>query len=211
VRPANPAPRKAFNQQEILMLRLVALALAVLLAGCVTTEVDDQGNPVKRGPTDEIVTDKAGRLILRPTHIKPPTTIIVNEGTPTEREIILLGVEGASKEQAPITFAKIEEYYDTWVAPEAQREIYVKPGLGADLNARTIYGLVYVQAFRDAGDRKVEIIPDAYLCINQAMVSEGLLRMRDPREIPDERLRASMVELEKEAKRKKLGLWSEIR
>jgi hypothetical protein len=190
------------------MLRLVALAFAVLVAGCVTIETDEKGNPINRGPTDEIVTDNAGRLIVRPTRIIPPTTIMVNEGTPTEKEIILLGVEGVDKAKAPITFAKVQEYFDTWVAPEAQREIYVKPGLGANLNGRTIHGLVYVQAFRDAGDRKVEIIPDAYLCINQAMVSEGLLRMRDPREIPDERLRASMVELEKEAKRKKLGLWS---
>ena len=208
MRRANPVPCKTFNLREIQMLRPVVLALAVVLAGCVTVEVDEKGNPINRGPTSEIVTDNAGRLIVRPTRIIPPHTIIVNGGTPTEKEIILLGVEGVSKQEAPTTYAKCEEYYAKFIAPEAQREIYVRPALNADLSARTIYGLVYIQAFRDVGDRKVELIPDAYLCINQSMVSEGLLRMRDPREIPDERLRDSMVELEKEAKRKKLGLWS---
>ena len=68
------------------------------------------------------------------------------------KEIILLGVEGVSKQEAPTTYAKCEEYYAKFIAPEAQREIYVRPALNADLSARTIYGLVYIQAFRDAGD-----------------------------------------------------------
>lgn len=190
------------------MLKLVALSLAVLLAGCITNEYDKDGNPIKRGPSDELVIDDNGRLVARPTLGVAPHTIIVNGGTPTEREIRLLGVEGLPEGKAPKTFVSCQEYLKKFVVN--QGEIFIKPALDADLRGRVIYGLVYIQAYeRNADDTPGPIIPGGYLCVNQAMLSQGLVKIRNKLEIQDERERQRLVDAEQSAREKRLGLWSD--
>ena len=189
------------------MPRLVALSLAVLLAGCVTQELDSHGSPIQRGPSDEIVVDGSGRLVVRPTRIIPPTTIIVNGGTPTEREIKLLGVEGLPEREAPITYATLQTFYAKYVAKEEQ--IYVKPALATDFKQRTIWGVVYLQMYRELENGELQIIPDRYGIVNMYLLSLGLVKMRNPLEIEDEQLRARMIAVEKQAKELKRGLWSD--
>jgi len=189
------------------MARIAILSLALLLAGCITTEVDGSGKPIKRGKSEEIVLDDAGRMVARPTTLKAPHTIIVNGKTPTEREIRLLGVEGLPESDAPVTFAKIQEWMAKYLAAEEQ--IFIKPALDSDMGRYLIYGLVYVQAYeRDADGKPGKMISGGYLCVNQAMLSEGLVRIRNADEIEDPALRERMKKAEAKAKADKKGLWS---
>lgn len=189
------------------MGRIAILALFVLMAGCVTVEVDADGNPIKRGKSEELVLDDAGRLIMRPTLLKAPHTIIANGNTPTEREVRLLGVEGMDESDAPITYAMTQEWMANYLAGEEQ--IFIKPALDSDLNRYTIYGIVYVQAYQRGADGKPgAIIPGGYLCVNQAMLSEGLVKIRNINEIADAGLRDRMQKAEAKAKAEKKGLWA---
>ncbi|MBX3474050.1 MAG: thermonuclease family protein [Planctomycetes bacterium] len=189
------------------MARMAILALTLLLAGCITQEVDNSGNPIKRGKSEELVLDSAGRLVARPTLLKAPHTIIVNSNTPTEREVRLLGVEGLPEKQAPRTFAMTQEWMARYLAAEEQ--LFIKPAIDSDLQRYTIYGIVYVQAYETGADGKPgRMIPGGYLCVNQAMLSEGLVRIRNINEIEDAGLRDRMVKAESRAKAEKVGLWS---
>lgn len=189
------------------MGRWAIFGLCLVLAGCVTQEVDDAGNPVRRGKSDEIVTDDAGRLIMRPTLLKAPHTIIVNGNSPTEREIRLLGVEGLPQRQAPNTFAMTQEWMANYLAGEEQ--IFIKPALDSDVRQYVIYGVVYVQAYERLADGKPgRIIPGGYLCVNQAMLGEGLVKIRNIAEIADPGLRDRMQKAEARARAEKKGLWS---
>ncbi len=189
------------------MGRIAILGLVLLLAGCITQEVDDSGNPIKRGKSEELVLDDAGRLVMRPTLLKAPHTIIVNGDTPTEREIRLLGVEGLSESDAPVTFAMTQEWMAKYLAAEEQ--LFIKPALDSNLNAAVIYGLVYVQAYERAEDGTPgRMIAGGYLCVNQAMLSEGLVRIRNIQEIEEPGLRDRMQKAEASAKAAKKGLWA---
>ena len=182
----------------------LSLAFCVILTGCVTQEYDSEGNPVGKDALEtDLVVDDAGRIIARPTRLIPPDRMIVNGDTPTEREIRLLGVEGLPESDAPTTYAMTQEWLRRWVAEED--EVFVKPAVNAELDADVIYGIVYLRAKDpDTG----ELIPDGYVNMNMAMLSQGLVRIRDLREIEDERLRARMKEAEELARREKHGLWS---
>jgi hypothetical protein len=180
------------------------MLLALVLAGCVTQEVDESGNPITpRALEDKLVVDDDGRIIARPTHLIPPDRIEINGDTPTEREIRLLGVEGLPESEAPITYAKTQEWMRKYLAEED--EIYIKPALDADLDDSIIYGIVYLRAVDEKTGRD---IPDGYVNVNMAMLSQGLVKIRDLREFQDEDLRDRMAEAEAMAKREKRGLWS---
>ncbi|MCA8910218.1 MAG: thermonuclease family protein [Planctomycetes bacterium] len=185
----------------------IIIGFALLLPGCVSQTVDSEGNPIgKTKLSDELVIDSAGRVIARPTHIYAPDRIVVNGDTPTEREIRLLGVEGLSEDEAPITYQKSQEWLHNYVAGED--EIYIKPAINADLDADIIYGIVYLRA----RDKKTgEPIPGGYVNVNMAMLSVGLVKIRDLREFEDEGLRQRMQEAQDMAKREKEGLWSKTR
>jgi hypothetical protein len=182
----------------------IIIAFTLLLSGCVTETVDERGNPVGKAKlSDELVVDSAGRIIARPTHIYAPDRIVVNGDTPTEREIRLLGVEGLSEDDAPVTYKKSQEWLHNYVAGED--EIYIKPAINADLDDRVIYGIVYLRARdADSGDP----IPGGYVNVNMAMLSVGLVKIRDLREFEDEGLRDRMKKAQAMAKREKEGLWS---
>lgn len=177
---------------------LFILFLSALLSGCVTRTYDSQGNLIdENGLDEELVVDDNGRIIAKPTHIYPPDRIIVNGGTPTEREIRLLVVEGAPREEAPNTFARSQEYMRKVVAPA--NEIFIRPSLDAELGDYVIYGIVYLPA-RD--------VPGGYVNVNMAMLSQGLVRIRDVREVDDKGLQERMKAAEDRARRGKEGLWS---
>ncbi|MCC6466239.1 MAG: thermonuclease family protein [Planctomycetes bacterium] len=188
-------------------MRLVLmLPLLLLLAACTTVEVDDEGKPLDRKLSEDLVLDTDGRIVARPTRLIAPHTVIINGGTPTEREIRLLGVEGLPEKEAPATFARCQEWMRKYLAEE--QELFVKPALDSDLGAGVIYGIVYVQA-RD--EETGQVIAGGYVNANMAMLSEGLVRIRDAKEFQDERLRARMKDVEAEAKREKRGLWGEAK
>lgn len=182
----------------------IIIGFSLLLSGCVTTTVDEQGNPISDEKlSDELVIDPSGRIIARPTHLYAPDRIIVNGSTPTEREIRLLGVEGVPEEEAPTTYLKAQEWLHNYVAGED--EVYIKPANDSDLNGKIIYGVVYLRARdKDTG----EVVPGGYVNVNMAMLSKGLVKIRDLREFQDEALRERMKEAEALAKREKEGIWS---
>ena len=182
----------------------IIIGITLLLAGCVTNTVDEQGNPVgKAALDDELVLDDAGRIIAHPTRLIPPDRMIVNGDTPTEREIRLLGVEGLPEEEAPNTYAECQEWMARYLA--AEDEIYIKPSLDVDMDAEVIYGIVYLRA-RDEDTGKE--IPNGYVNVNMAMLSKGLVKIRDIREFEGNDLRERMQKAQDMAKREKLGLWA---
>lgn len=183
---------------------LLCLSLCALLSGCVTRTYDSEGNPIGKDNLEtDIVVDDYGRIVAKPTHIYPPDRIVVNGDTPTEREIRLLVVEGAPRHEAPNTFAKSQEWMRKFVAPAD--EIFIKPSLDAELSDEIIYGIVYLPALDSKTGRP---IPGGYVNVNMAMLSQGLVRIRDLREVDDEGLKKRMKEAESIAKRNKDGLWS---
>jgi hypothetical protein len=186
------------------MRTLCLFALILTLTGCVTEQLDERGNPVKPAELeDKLVIDDDGRIIARPTYLIPPDRIEVNGGTPTEREIRLLGVEGKPEDEAPVTYAKIQEWMANYLSKESEN--YIKPALDTDLDDRVIWGIVYLRA---VDPETGEDIPDGYVNVNMAMLSQGLVQIRDLREFQDEDLRDRMAEAEAVAKREKRGLWS---
>ena len=186
------------------MARLwIIIGVCLLLAGCVTQQVDSEGNPVKPIELEtELVLDDDGRIIARPTRLMPPDRMIVNGDTPTEREIRLSAVEGLPESEAPVTFQKTQEWMAEYLAK--QDEIYIRPSFDSNLENDVIYGMVYLRAVDETGRE----IPGGYVCVNQAMLSQGLVRIRDLREIRDARLREGMQNAQDLAKREKRGLWS---
>ncbi|MBZ0135387.1 MAG: thermonuclease family protein [Planctomycetes bacterium] len=186
------------------MTRLcIIIGLCLLLTGCVTQEVDEQGNPIKPPALDkDLVLDEDGRIIARPTRLIPPDRMIVNGDTPTEREIRLSAVEGLPESEAPVTYKKTQEWMAEYLAK--QDEIYIRPAFDSNLQNDVIYGMVYLRAVDEDG----RDIPGGYVCVNQAMLSQGLVRIRDLREIRDERLREGLQKAEDLARREKRGLWS---
>lgn len=186
------------------MARLWIIIVSVLLAGCVTQQVGPDGRPIEPPKLEtELVIDESGRIIARPTRLIPPDRMIINGDTPTEREIRLSAVEGVPESEAPVTFKKTQEWMAEYLAK--QDEIYIKPSFDANLDANVIYGMVYLRAVDpDTG----KDIPGGYVCVNQAMLSQGLVRIRDLRELRDERLREGLQKAQDFAKREKLGLWS---
>jgi endonuclease YncB( thermonuclease family) len=180
----------------------LAISLLLICAGCVTT--DDKGNPIGKSTLEtDLVVDSYGRIVGRPTRLVPPHTIIVNGDKPTEREIRLLGVEGLPESEAPNTYAECQEWMARFLA--AEDEIFIKPSLDSRLDAPVIFGLVYLRAYDEETQQPV---PNGYVLVNMAMLSKGLVRIRNLNEIEDSRLRDSMQEAETRAKREKLGLWS---
>jgi endonuclease YncB( thermonuclease family) len=186
-------------------MRTLLIIIAVgLLSGCISQQVDDSGNPIKPPELETgLVIDDSGRIIARPTHIYPPDRMVVNGETPTEREIRLLGVEGLPKEEAPNTYAEAQEWMAKYLAGED--EIYIKPSLDSDLDSEVIYGLVYLRA-RDPETGKE--ISGGYVNVNMALLSKGLVKIRDIREFEGNDLRDRMKAAENIAKREKIGLWS---
>ncbi len=182
---------------RIILLSMFAL---LLLAGCGMTQPEDKGT-IGDGLGTNLVVDKDGRIIGHPTHLEAPGIFIINGGKPTEREIRLLGVEGLSEEEAPITFAKTKEWLYNYVRNE--QEIFIKPGIGTDLADHVIYGLIYLSAVnKETGKR------GGYVCVNNAMLWHGLVRIRDLNEIEDVDIREGLKKAQDHAKREKLGLWS---
>jgi hypothetical protein len=184
----------------------LTLALLCTLCACVTTEVDDDGRPISRKLDDEIVVDEDGRILARPTRLVAPHTIIINGGTPTEREIRLLGVEGLPEAKAPRAFAECQEWMAKYVAKED--EIFIKPALDSDLKNRVIYGIVYLYARENEDDPKSPLIPGAYRIMNQALLAKGLVRIRNIEEFPDPAMRERMQKIEDRAKELGVGIWS---
>lgn len=182
----------------------LGLALCVILTGCVTQQYDSEGNPIGKDNLEtDLVVDDDGRIIARPTRLIPPDRLIVNGDTPTEREIRLLGVQGLPESEAPTTYAKTQEWMRKFLAEE--EEIFIRPSVDATLSADVIYGIVYLRA-KDPDTGR--LIPNGYVNANMAMLSQGLVRVRNLREIEDEGLRKRMQEAEELAKREKRGLWS---
>lgn len=177
---------------------------ALLVTGCVSYEVDDKGNPINRkdGLAKDLVFDSRGRFLGVASRLIPPHTIIINGGKPTEREIRLLGVEGKPESEAPITYRRCQE----WMAEYLSRgeTLYIKPQRGADTNERVIYGEVYLDAQGPDGKPV-----DGYVMVNMAMLSLGLVKLRDAREFSTPELQETMREVETRARREKLGLWSD--
>lgn len=190
------------------MARLwIIIGVCLLLSGCVTSTVDEHGNPVDPIELEtELVLDESGRIIARPSHLMPPDRMIVNGDTPTEREVRLSAVEGLPEEEAPITYQKIQEWMAEYLAK--QDEIYIKPAFDSNIENDIIYGMVYLRAVDPETGKD---IPGGYVCVNQAMLSQGLVRIRDLREIRDERLREGLQKAEDLARREKRGLWSSER
>lgn len=186
-----------------ILFAIMLLHVALSMTACVTEHLDESGNPIEENQlSDELVMDDDGRLIGRPTRCIPTDRLIINGDTPTEREIRLLGVEGVPESEAPNTYAECQEWMAKFLAPA--QEVFVKPALDTNLNDRVIYGIVYIQASDpDTG----KLIKDGYVIVNMALLDRGLVRIRDAREIQDERLREAMIERERVAKREKRGLW----
>jgi endonuclease YncB( thermonuclease family) len=179
------------------------LALLLLFSGCVTEVYDSEGRPMGRASLDrELVVDDSGRIIGRPTTLRPLTTIIINGNTPTEREIRLLGVEGPREREAPNTYAKCRQWLQAFVANE--NEIFIRPAVGTNLNNYVIYGSVYLYARGPDGG----IMPGGYVSIIEAMLSNGFVRIRDIREFEEGAVRERMRNAEALARREREGLWS---
>lgn len=182
---------------------LLFLLLAGLSAGCVTYEVDAHGNPIEKkdGLAKELVFDSNGRFLGVATRLSPPHTIIINGGKPTEREIRLLGVEGKSAAEAPNTYRRCQEWMAEFLSHG--ETLYIRPQPGTDTGQYVIYGEVYLDA---AGPDGKPV--DGYVMVNMAMLSMGLVKLRDAREFTSPALQERMREVEDKARREKLGLWS---
>lgn len=181
----------------------VLLGLALILCGCVSYDVDERGDPVKReGLAKDLVFDAKGRFMAIATRLSPPHTIIVNGKKPTEREIRLLGVEGKLESEAPNTYRRSQEWMAEYLSHG--ETLYIKPQRGADHNEYVIYGEVYL----DAVDENGKPI-DGYVMVNMAMLSLGLVKLRDAREFQTPEIQKAMQDVEDKARREKLGLWSD--
>jgi hypothetical protein len=198
--------RSEGKEQPVFRIRSVVLLALVstVLSGCVTREYDREGRLIERDLETELVRDSHGRIIGKPTMLVPPHTIVINGGKPTEREIRLLGVEGLPEREAPVTYAMTQEWMATYIGEEDQ--IFVRPGLGMNVRERVIYGVVYLYAY---DERTGGVMPDGYVIVNLAMLSQGLVKIRDIREIDQAWLRERMLQAEEHARRNKLGLWSD--
>jgi hypothetical protein len=119
----------------------------------------------------------------------------------TEREIRLLGVEGLTETQAPKTTEEIRQWMYKYVREE--QEIFIEPGIGTDLSDPVIYGLIYLPARDPETDEQL-----GYVIVNVAMLSKGLVRIRNIDEVENKSIREQMLEAESHAKRQKLGIWS---
>ncbi|MDC1143054.1 thermonuclease family protein [Planctomycetota bacterium] len=184
-------------------LKILYLFALVFIAGCTGPQSGDDKGTIGDGLGEDLVTDNVGRIIGHPTHLEAPDKFIINGGTPTEREIRLLGVEGLSEEEAPKTTEKIRQWMYTWVRDE--QEIFIAPGIGTHLSDHVIYGIIYLQAKNpETGDP----MADGYVVVNVAMLHQGLVKIRDINEIENENIRKQMLNAEAHAKRQKLGLWS---
>ncbi len=184
----------------------LTLALLCVFCGCVTQELDEDGNVITRKLDDQLVIDDDGRIVARPTRLIAPHTIIINGGTPTEREIRLLGVEGLSQSEAPNAYAETQEWMAKFVAHE--EEIFIKPALDSDIRDRVIYGIVYLYYREDLGSRLGPVMPGLYRIMNQALLDKGLVRIRNVKEFPDEAMRQRMQATQDRAKEAKRGIWS---
>lgn len=180
---------------------------ALLMVGCVTYEVNEKGERLKTEDDQDLtklVFDSNGRFLAVATRLIPPHTLIVNGGKPTEREIRLLGVEGLPERAAPNTYARCQE----WMAKFLSRgeTLYIKLQEGADTEQRVIYGEVYMEA---VDPKTGEPLVDQYVMVNMAMLSQGLVKLRDVREFGNPQIQRRMREVEDEARREKKGLWSD--
>ncbi len=54
-----------------------------------------------------------------------------------------------------------------------------------------------------------EPLVDQYVMVNMAMLSQGLVKLRDVREFGNPQIQRRMREVEDEARREKKGLWSD--
>jgi hypothetical protein len=177
----------------------VLMLCLLLLTGCVTEVYDAEGHRIGRDALDkDLVIDEAGRIIGRPTRLIPPHTIIINGGTPTEREIRLLGAEGKPYAEAPNTFERTRQWMNRYLRDVD--EVYVRPAVDTDFKDYVIYGDVYISAV-DPNRRR------GYVSINELMLYHGFVRLRDIREF-DVETRPRMQNAEDEARRERKGLWA---
>ena len=186
------------------MRKLLLPALLLLLcSGCVTEELGSDGKP-REGLGKELVFDDNGRFLAIATRLIPPHTMIVNGGKPTEREVILLGVEGLPESKAPNTYKLAQEWMYKFLTHG--ETLYIKPGVGTGAEQYSLYGEVYMEA---VDPNTGEPLVDKYVSVNMAMLSLGLVRIRDVREFTNEAMRDKMKQVEDEARREKRGLWSD--
>ncbi len=190
-----------------LCLLLAVTAAALFAPGCVTYEVNDKGERIEKKneeDLDKLVFDANGRFLAVATRLSPPTTVVVNGGKPTEREIRLLGVEGLPENKAPNTYARCQEWMAKFMSHG--ETLYIRPQTGASTEQRVIYGEIYMEA---VDGKTGEALVDRYVLVNMAMLSLGLVKIRDIQEFSNSALQKRMREVEDEARREKRGLWSE--
>jgi endonuclease YncB( thermonuclease family) len=177
------------------------LVCLLMLTGCVTEVYDAEGRRVGRDAlARELVVDDSGRIIGRPSRLVPPHTLIINGGTPTEREIRLLGVEGKSHAEAPVTFERARQWMNRYLRD--LDEVYIRPAVDTNYRDYVIYGDVYISA-KDAHGGAVR----GYVSINEAMLYHGFVQLREIREFEPE-VRERMQNAEDRARREREGLWS---
>lgn len=182
---------------------LLPVLLLLLCSGCVTEELGADGKP-REGLAKDLVFDENGRFLARATRLIPPHTMIVNGGKPTEREVKLLGVEGLPESKAPNTYRLAQEWMYKFLS--RGETLYIKPGVGTAIDQYSLFGEVYMEA---VDPNTGEPLVDKYVMVNMAMLSLGLVKIRDVREFTNEQIRERMKQVEDEARREKRGLWSD--
>ena len=199
---ANAGARQSYNHNMRKLLLPIALFL-VFITGCKTEEVGPDGNPSK-GLDKDLVFDDNGRFLAIATRLVPPHTLIVNGDKPTEREVKLLGVEGLPESKAPNTYRLAQEWMYKFMTHGEQ--LYIKPGVGTDKDQYSLFGEIYMEA---VDPKTNQPLTDKYVMVNMAMLSLGLVKIRDVREFTNPAIQDKMKQVEDEARREKRGLWSE--
>jgi endonuclease YncB( thermonuclease family) len=187
------------------MKYLISLCLfLVFFTGCKTEELDPKTGAPYKGLDKDLVFDDDGRFLAIATRLIPPHTLIVNGDKPTEREVRLLGVEGLSESKAPNTYKAAQEWMYKFLTHG--ETLYIKPGVGTDKDQKMLFGEVYMEAVDPVTN---EPLPNKYVMVNMAMLSQGLVKIRDVREFTNPLIQDKMKQVEDEARREKRGLWSD--
>ena len=194
-------PRSYKHVMRILLLPI--LLVLVFITGCKTEELGPDGAPSK-GLDKDLVFDDDGRFLAIATRLIPPHTLIVNGNKPTERVVKLLGVEGLPESKAPNTYKLAQEWMYKFMTHGEQ--LYIKPGVGTDKDQYSLFGEVYMEA---VDPKTNQPLTDKYVMVNMAMLSLGLVKIRDVREFTNPAIQDKMKQVEDEARREKRGLWSD--
>ena len=168
----------------------------LLVSGCVTHQVDDNGEVITDGeanPNDVLPLTADGLLMGTAIRIIDPTTIVINKKNP--KTIHFVGVETPDPSTHPDIYERAKLYLSEHIGKGQWLLIRMQEGTNG--HRKDIHGTVMM---RDASD-------EGYLDVTQSMLSEGLLKLGDVREFQKTEVINAMKRCEQKARVARRGLW----